>query len=143
MNLFTIGFSKKSAEDFFTILKINNITRLIDVRLNNKSQLAGFTNAKHLPYLLRIHNIDYLYRPDLAPTKELLKGYRDKLVSWDEYRKRYKELLLKRKIIEEIDFRIFENSVLLCSEPTAEKCHRRLLAEYLAKGNIEIIIKHL
>jgi uncharacterized protein (DUF488 family) len=143
MNLFTIGFSQKSAEEFFNILKSNNVIRLIDIRLNNKSQLAGFTNVKHLPYLLKVHDIDYLYRPDLAPTKELLNGYKNKSISWDEYEIKYNKILLQRKIIEKIDWKIFEDSVLLCSEPTAEKCHRRLLAEYLAKNKNEISIKHL
>ncbi len=143
MTLYTIGFSQKSAEDFFKILKTNNIIRLIDIRLNNKSQLAGFTNARHLPYFLKIHDIEYLYRPDFAPSKELLNGYKDKSISWEEYKIVYNEILIKRKIIEKIDWDIFENSVLLCSEPTADKCHRRLLAEYLAQKNNEIKIKHV
>ena len=84
MTLYTIGFSQKSAEEFFKILKINNIIRLIDIRLNNKSQLAGFTNVRHLPYFLKIYDIEYLYRPDFAPSKELLNGYKDKSISWKE-----------------------------------------------------------
>jgi len=143
MTLYTIGFSQKSAEDFFKILKANNIIRLIDIRLNNKSQLAGFTNVKHLPYFLKIHDIEYLYRPDFAPSKELLNGYKVKSISWKEYEIVYKEILTKRNLIEKIDWDIFENSVLLCSEPTADRCHRRLLAEYLAQKNNEIKIKHV
>lgn len=143
MSLFTIGFSQKSAEEFFNILNSNNVIRLIDIRLNNKSQLAGFTNVKHLPYFLKIHNIDYLYRPDFAPTKELLNVYKNKTISWKEYEVKYNEILVRRKIIKKIDWNIFEDSVLLCSEPTAEQCHRRLLAEYLAQNNSEIKIKHL
>lgn len=143
MTLYTIGFSQKSAEEFFKILKTNNIIRLIDIRLNNKSQLAGFTNVRHLLYFLKIHDIEYLYRPDFAPSKELLNGYKDKSISWKEYEILYNEILIKRNIIEKIDWVIFENSVLLCSEPTADKCHRRLLAEYLAQKNNEIKIKHV
>lgn len=143
MTLYTIGFSQKSAEEFFKILKTNNIIRLIDIRLNNKSQLAGFTNVRHLLYFLKIHDIEYLYRPDFAPSKELLNGYKDKSISWKEYEIVYNEILIKRNIIEKIDWVIFENSVLLCSEPTADKCHRRLLAEYLAQKNNEIKIKHV
>jgi len=143
MTLYTIGFSQKSAEHFFKILKANDIIRLIDIRLNNKSQLAGFTNVKHLPYFLKIHDIEYLYRPDFAPSKELLSGYKDKSISWEEYEIAYKEILTKRNLIGKIDWDIFENSVLLCSEPTADRCHRRLLAEYLAQKNNEIIIKHV
>lgn len=143
MNLYTIGFSQKSAEEFFNILKLNNVIRLIDIRLNNKSQLAGFTNVKHLPYFLKIHDIEYLYRPDYAPSKELLDGYKKKSISWDEYEVKYKKILAQRNVIEKVDWKIISDAVLLCSEPTAEKCHRRLLAEYLAQNNSEIKIKHL
>ncbi len=143
MNLYTIGFSQKSAEEFFKILKLNNVIRLIDIRLNSKSQLAGFTNVKHLPYFLKIHGIEYLYRPDFAPSKKLLNGYKNKSVSWQEYENEYNEIIVQRNIIEKIDWNIFNNSVLLCSEPTAEHCHRRLLAEYLAQNKSEITIKHL
>ena len=143
MNLYTIGFSQKSAEEFFKILKLNNIIRLIDIRLNNKSQLAGFTNVKHLPYFLKIHDIEYLYRPNFAPSKELLNGYKKKSISWKEYEIEYKKIIVQRNIIEKIDWNIFNDSVLLCSEPTAEQCHRRLLAEYLAQNKSEIKIKHL
>jgi len=143
MNLFTIGFSQKSAEEFFNILKSNNVIRLIDIRLNNKSQLAGFTNVKHLPYFLKIHDIEYLYRPDFAPSKQLLNGYKNKTVSWKEYEIEYNKILAQKKILKEPDWNIFKNSVLLCSEPGSEQCHRRLLAEYLAKNNFDIKIKHL
>lgn len=143
MILYTIGFSQKSAEDFFKTLKSNNVIRLIDIRLNNKSQLAGFTNVKHLPYFLKIHDIEYLYRPDFAPSKELLNGYKNKSISWQEYEIEYSKILIQRNIIEKIDWNIFKDSVLLCSEQTAEQCHRRLLAEYLAQKKSDIKIKHL
>jgi len=143
MNLYTIGFSQKSAEEFFKILKSNNVIRLIDVRLNNKSQLAGFTNVKHLPYFLKIHCIEYLYRPDFAPSKELLDGYKMKSISWSEYEIQYNKILIQRNVIEKLDWKIFYDAVLLCSEPTAEKCHRRLLGEYLAQNKGDIKIKHL
>ncbi len=133
MNLYTIGFSQKSAEDFFKILKLNNVIRLIDIRLNNKSQLAGFTNVKHLPYFLKIHGIEYLYRPDFAPSKELLNGYKNKSVFWQEYENEYNEIIVQRNIIEKIDWNIFNNSVLLCSEPTAEHCHKDYLRNILHK----------
>ncbi len=143
MTLYTIGFSQKSAEEFFKILKSNNVIRLIDIRLNNKSQLAGFANVKHLPYFLRIHDIEYLYRPDFAPSKELLNGYKNKSISWQEYEIQYRKILNQRNIIEKIDWNIFNDSVLLCSEPTANQCHRRLLAEYLAQNRTDIEIIHL
>lgn len=143
MILNTIGFSGKSAEEFFTILKKNNVSRLIDIRLNNKSQLAGFTNVKHLPYFLKLHNIDYCYKPEYAPKKELLDGYKKKIIKWEEYETIYKKLLIQRDILIDIDWDIFKNSTLLCSEPTAEKCHRRLLAEYLKEENKNLNVRHL
>lgn len=143
MNVFTIGFAQKSAEEFFTLLTNNDVKKLIDIRLNNKSQLAGFANAKHLPYFLKLHGIDYEYKPELAPTKELLNGYKNKEVDWSEYEKVYKKILLDRDILNNIPINELNNSVLLCSEPTSEQCHRRLAAEYLAKSSNNIKIKHL
>jgi len=143
MNLYTIGFSQKSAEEFFNILESNNVIRLIDIRLNNKSQLAGFTNVKHLPYFLRIHGIEYLYRSDFAPSKELLNGYKNKSISWQGYEIEYSKIIIQRNLIDKIDWNIFKDSVLLCSEPKAEQCHRRLLAEHLAQKKSDIKIKHL
>jgi uncharacterized protein (DUF488 family) len=143
MTIFTIGFAQKSAEEFFTLLTDNKVKKLIDIRLNNKSQLAGFANAKHLPYFLKLHGIDYEYKPELAPTKELLNGYKNKEVDWQEYEKVYNKILLDRNILNTITINEFNNNVLLCSEPTAEQCHRRLAAEYLAKSSNNIKIKHL
>jgi len=143
MNIFTIGFAQKSAEEFFTLLTDNKVKKLIDIRLNNKSQLAGFANAKHLPYFLKLHGIDYEYKPELAPTKELLNGYKNKEVDWQEYEKVYKKILLDRDILNTISINKLDNSVFLCSEPTAEQCHRRLVAEYLANSSSNIKIKHL
>ena len=143
MKLFTIGFSKKSAEEFFTLLTKNRIKKLIDIRLNNKSQLAGFANAKHLPYFLKLHNIEYEYKPELAPTKELLDGYKKKQISWQEYEKIYNKILLDRNILNLLTKDELNNSVFLCSEPTPTHCHRRLLAEYIAKHFDNVEIKHL
>ena len=143
MTIYTIGFSQKSAEEFFTLLVKNGVKRLIDIRLNNKSQLAGFANAKHLPYLLRVHNIEYEYKPIFAPTKELLDGYKKGDISWEKYEKVFKKILEDRKVLEKININSFDNSVLLCSEPTAQNCHRRLTAEYLQKNFENIKIRHL
>jgi uncharacterized protein (DUF488 family) len=86
MKLFTIGFTQKTAKTFFTILAENEVATVIDVRLNNKSQLAGFTKGSDLPFLLEsITNTGYIHMPLLAPTKELLKAYKDKKVTWEEY----------------------------------------------------------
>lgn len=143
MKIFTIGFSQKSADEFFGLLVKNRVKKLIDIRLNNKSQLAGFANVKHLPYFLKLHNIKYEYKPEFAPTKELLKNYKDKKISWSEYEKIYNQLLIDRKVLENISIDDFDDAVLLCSEPTAKQCHRRLLAEYLEKNFKNIKIRHL
>jgi len=143
MNIFTIGFSQKSAEDFFKKLQENKVEKLIDIRLNNKSQLAGFANAKHLPYFLKLHNIKYEYKPELAPSKDLLNNYKKKTINWNEYIEIYNKLLIDRDILKNINIDDFNNSVLLCSEVTAEQCHRRLIAEYLKDNFDNIKIKHL
>lgn len=144
MNLYTIGFTKKRAEDFFGLLIKNNVKRLIDIRLNNKSQLAGFAKSEDLEFFLsKIGQIEYVYMPEFAPTNDLLDGYRKKLISWDEYEKQYNNLLTKKSVLESKDFSIFDNACLLCSEPTAKQCHRRLAAEHIAKANEEINVIHL
>ncbi len=143
MIIYTIGFAQKSAEEFFLLLTKNKVKKLIDIRLNNKSQLAGFANAKHLPYFLKLHNITYEYKSELAPSKELLKGYKDNLINWEEYVKIYNQLLVERDVLKNISIKELDNIVLLCSEPTAEQCHRRLMAEYLANSFEGIDIKHL
>ena len=146
MKIYTIGFVGKTAEEFFSLLTRHHITKLIDIRLNNKSQLAGFTNIKHLPYFLRLHGIDYEYLPMFAPTKELLDNYHHKKIGWQEYEIGFLQLLEKRKILDKIDnIEKFDNAVLLCSEPTADQCHRRLTAEYLQSNfpTKEITIVHL
>lgn len=143
MILNTIGFAGKSAEEFFTILVKNKVQSLIDIRLNNTSQLSSFTNIKHLPYFLKLHGINYYYRPEYAPTKALLDGYKNKSIDWKEYQRLYNEIIKKREILKNVEWETFSNAVLLCSESTAEKCHRRLLAEILAKENSNIQIRHI
>ena len=144
MELYTIGFTKKTAEEFFELLTKNKIKRVIDIRLNNKSQLAGFAKGDDLKYFLEaIGNIKYTYLPEYAPTKELLKGYRDKEISWEEYESQYLKILRDRDILKNIGWSLFDKGCLLCSEETATNCHRRLLAEYLATSNKKIKIKHL
>ena len=143
MILNTMGFSGKSAEEFFTILVNNMVRSLIDIRLNNKSQLSGFTNVKHLPYFLKLHSIEYYYKPEYAPTKELLNGYKKKSIEWEEYERIYNKIIWKRNILMDIEWDLLDNAVFLCSEPTAERCHRRLLAEFMAKENNSIKVRHL
>ena len=144
MILFTIGSGQKSAEKFFSLLKQNKVQRLIDIRLNNKSQLAGFTKNPDLQYFLKqIAAIDYIHLPILAPTQVLLAGYREKKVDWTEYERSFGELMNQRNPLAELNADIFDSACLLCSEPTAKYCHRRLVAEYLAKSIPALKIQHL
>ena len=143
MEIHTIGFTQKSAAEFFDSLRGAGIRRLIDVRLNNTSQLAGFAKRDDLRFFLReICPADYRHEPALAPTKEILDAYKKKRMSWEEYEPRFLDLLTERAVETSIDRRLFDVPVaLMCSEPTPECCHRRLAAEYLAAkwGDVRII----
>jgi uncharacterized protein (DUF488 family) len=133
MEIYTIGFSKHTAEDFFEKLKSAGIRRLVDVRLNNVSQLAGFAKRDDLRYFLdRICSADYRHEPLLAPTQHLLDDYRKRNGSWADYETTFLDLMVRRHIEDEIPKELFEPAtVLLCSEHTPERCHRRLVVEYL------------
>lgn len=144
IKLFTIGFTNKSAEKFFNLLGANKISKVVDTRINNSSQLAGFSKGKDLAFFVgKILNAEYEHRTDFAPTRELLDAYRKGKMSWDEYEKEYENLLKSRKIEEKISVADLNNICLLCSEDTPEKCHRRILAEYLRGFYPEIEIVHL
>lgn len=144
IKLFTIGFTGKSAEQFFDLLIRAGVKKIIDTRIHNVSQLAGYAKGKDLKYFAReIGNIEYEHRKDYAPTKVLLKQYRDKVISWPEYEKAYKSLLEERKIKSNTDFETLHEACLLCSEHEPDHCHRRLLAEYFKKANKKIRIIHL
>ena len=132
MNVFTIGFTSKTAEEFFSLLQSNEIERLIDVRLNNVSQLAGFAKKKDLKYFLwQLCGIDYLHLPNLAPTDDILKAYKRKEMPWDEYERRFLDLMELRSIDQKFDRSVFEKGCLLCSEHHPHHCHRRLVVEFL------------
>ena len=140
--LFTIGFTKRNAETFFGTLKRSGIVKLIDIRLNNVSQLAGFTKKDDLVYFLKqTCDCDYVHKPFLAPTKEILDAYRKKEITWPEYEKRFNDLLISRKANALISSSELHMACLLCSEATPEKCHRRLVADFFKNSfeNIEII----
>ena len=141
MNIYTIGFTKHTSEEFFEKLKSAGVKRVIDIRINKTSQLAAFAKGSDLPYLLRVTGgIGYLSHSELAPTKELLKCYRSKEIAWEEFEQRYKKQIEDSKAILGLSKSDFDEACLLCSEETAEKCHRRLLAEELAKiWDLEII----
>lgn len=144
IRLYTIGFTKKKAETFFGALKKAGIKRIIDVRLNNVSQLAGFAKRNDLTFFLKeLCECDYRHIPLLAPTKDILDRYKNKKMSWTDYESQFDKLMKERKIETLVTREELDGACLLCSEPTAEKCHRRLVAEYLKKKLGEIEIKHL
>jgi len=144
MIIYTIGFTKKSAKEFFEILKKNNIEQLVDIRLNNTSQLAGFTKKGDLEYFLKeLCGIEYYHFQFLAPTKEIRDQY-NKEKNWDTYVKAYINLLEKRKILNRLDMSFFERKTcLLCTEQSSDYCHRRLLAEYLKEHWKDVEVVHL
>jgi uncharacterized protein (DUF488 family) len=143
IQLATIGFTRKSAEKFFGLLVDAGVRRVIDVRLNNSGQLAGFSKRDDLAYFLRaIAGIDYVHLPELAPTKEMLDRYK-RSGAWSDYEREFLNLLAARRIEVTLSRSLLDGSCLLCSEDRPEHCHRRLVAEYVAKtwGNVEL--RHL
>ncbi|MDT4942828.1 MAG: hypothetical protein QOJ34_2917 [Pseudonocardiales bacterium] len=145
MEIHTIGFTKWTAEGFFECLKSAGVTRLIDVRLNNSSQLAAFAKRDDLRYFLRtICNADYLHEPLLAPTQDMLDDYKKRKGSWPSYATRFLDLMAQRRVEHQIPKAFFGGvPVLLCSEHTAERCHRRLVCDYLADRWGDVTAVHL
>lgn len=142
MKLFTIGFTKTSAERFFGRLEKAGVKKVLDTRLHRDSQLAGFAKQSDLPFFLsHVTNIDYGVSEILAPTADILDAYRKKQIRWSEYEKLYKELLRSREVETRLVPQTLDGCCLLCSEATPEHCHRRLAAEYLATtwGPFEIV----
>lgn len=132
MIIYTMGFTQKSAEQFFELIKKNGIELLVDVRLNNKSQLAGFTKGTDLAYFLKeICGTKYIHCEEFAPTKELLSDYQKGKASWEDYVTVFDEIMERRGAYKKFLTRFgqFSKVCLLCSEPTPEQCHRRLVAE--------------
>jgi uncharacterized protein (DUF488 family) len=141
VNLYTIGFTQKSAQKFFEILKKANVQRVIDTRLNNVSQLAGFAKKADLEYFLKtIGSIDYIHILDLAPTQDILDEYKKKKGDWSVYEQKFLYLLASRQIEKKISPNLVDGACLLCSEAKPHFCHRRLVAEYLNEkwGNLNI-----
>lgn len=144
ITVFTIGFTQKTARAFFETLARAGVKRVIDVRLNNDSQLAAFSKKDDLTYFLEaITAIGYVHRPDLAPTKDILDDYKKKRLDWAGYETRFIELLRERHAENLLDPAELDRACLLCSEPKADKCHRRLVAEYIRDqwGGVEV--RHL
>jgi uncharacterized protein (DUF488 family) len=143
MKLFTIGFTKTSAKNFFHRLRSAHTTKLLDVRLNNVSQLAGFAKKDDLKFFCQeIVHIDYEHRPDLAPTQRMLDEFKKEKGSWQNYAEHFLQLMAQRKV-EELDHALFDGACLLCSEDKPHHCHRRLIAEYLKAKWEGVEIVHL
>jgi uncharacterized protein (DUF488 family) len=143
MRVYSIGFTKRTAAQFFGALRAAGVRRLVDVRLRNSSQLAGFTKQTDLPFFLReLCDADYRHEPLLSPSQELFDFRRKQGGDWDEYQRHFLELLASRRVEERLNRAIFDvPTVLLCTETTAEECHRRLVLEYLQRhwGGLEIV----
>jgi uncharacterized protein (DUF488 family) len=144
INVSTIGFTKKTAKTFFDLLKKSGAKRLIDVRLNNVSQLAGFAKRDDLSYFLgEILGIEYIHLPGLAPTQEMLDAYKKEKGDWSIYEQRFLNLMADRKIEERLSPDQIADGCLLCSEEKPHHCHRRLVAEYLRSRWGGVNIQHL
>ena len=145
MEIYTIGFTQTTAQHFFGRLARAEVARLLDVRLNNSSQLAGFAKAKDLPFLLReLVGADYEHEPRLAPTQDLLDEYKKRNGSWDEYEEAFLALMAARRIESVLSPSDFDTrTALLCSEATPDRCHRRLVCTYLAKHWDDVHAIHL
>nr|VFK61068.1 MAG: Protein of unknown function, DUF488 [Candidatus Kentron sp. UNK]VFK69572.1 MAG: Protein of unknown function, DUF488 [Candidatus Kentron sp. UNK] len=145
MKTYTIGFTQKNAQRFFTLIRRSNVAKIIDVRLNNVSQLAGFAKRDDLKYFLsELCGTDYIHVKELAPTKDILDAYKKKVITWRAYEDKFFDLMSRRNIERAIDKSLLENGCLLCSEHEPHHCHRRLVVEYLNRHwETEIEVVHL
>ncbi|MGN1350188.1 MAG: DUF488 family protein [Anaerovoracaceae bacterium] len=136
MQIYTIGFTQKTAEQFFETIRQHGIQIVVDVRLNNQSQLAGFTKGRDLGYFLKvICSCRYAHEEAFAPTKEILDAFKKDGIDWTEYERRFDELFRARKMTDVFKkkYLSYDRVLLLCSEATPKHCHRRLLAEKFAE----------
>ena len=141
MRLYTIGFTGKSAREFFTILKHSDVKKVIDVRLYPSTKDSGFARSADLAFFLKVLcHIDYEHRKDFAPTAKLLKDFKEGQINWNEYVTQYDSICHARHFTLMPDM---DRCCFLCAEPTSEKCHRRLLVEYLARQETDVEIVHL
>lgn len=144
MKLYSIGFTRKSAPAFFEMLRQSGAKRIVDIRLNNTSQLSGFAKSGDLEYFLKkICRMSYVHLPQLAPTKEMLDAYRKHHRDWGTYQQQFLELMEERGIEKSGIKRVLANGCLLCSEDKPDRCHRRLVAEYLQQHWSDLEIIHL
>ena len=144
MKIYTIGFTKKNALKFFETLRASGAKRIVDVRLNNVSQLAGFAKRDDLAYFLnRICNMEYVHLPELAPTQEMLDEYKKRGGDWITYEQQFLQLMEQGRIERSLSKELVEEGCLLCREDKPHHCHRRLVAEYLKSHWGDIDIAHL
>lgn len=144
MRTYTVGFTKKSASAFFEILRSSGARRVIDVRLNNVSQLAGFTKRDDLKFFLaELCGMDYVHDLRFAPTQPMLDAYKKHRSGWQHYEREFLDLMTDRKIEDTVSKELLDGAVLLCSEATAQHCHRRLVADYLAERWSDVSVTHL
>lgn len=142
--IYTIGYARKDAETFFCRLEDSGVRRVVDVRLRNTSHLAGFTKRDDLQFFLRrIGDIGYVHLPELAPTAALLDDYQKGEIDWPTYERRFNEIITERRIENIVTPEGLKDACLLCSEPEPDKCHRRLVAEYLQRMWGDVRIEHI
>lgn len=144
INLFTIGFTKKTAQKFFETLKEAGVKQVIDTRLNNVSQLAGFSKRADLEYFLKtIVGIDYVHILELAPTQDILDEFKKNKGDWSVYERKFLQLMSNRQVENKVSLSQLDGACLLCSEAKPHHCHRRLVAEYFNKKWGTLNINHL
>lgn len=144
MKVSTIGFTKKSAEEFFQLIRQSGAQRIVDVRLRSGSQLAGFAKKNDIAWFAReLCNIDYVHMPTLAPSKELLDDYRKNGMPWETYETRFLDLMRSRRVERTLSKELVDDGCLLCSEAQPHHCHRRLVAEYLQEHWGPFEVHHL
>ena len=144
MLIYTIGFTKKNAEQFFGLLGQPGLERVIDIRLNNVSQLAGFTKKNDLKFFLRaIRGLDYVHATELAPTREIMDGLKTDPANREKYERQFHDLLAERKVEQTLDKKLLDGGCLLCSEAEPKQCHRSLVVEYLKMHWDGVEVSHL
>ena len=144
MKIFTIGFTKKTAEQFFILLDRPDLKRVVDIRLNNNSQLAGFAKSGDLRFFLqRVVGKAHVHLPQMAPSADMLTNFRNSKGGWAAYERDFIALMKQRRVEETVPMALLDGGCLLCSEATPEQCHRRLVAEYLVAKWPDVVVEHL
>jgi uncharacterized protein (DUF488 family) len=132
IQIYTIGFTQKSAKKFFELLRSSGAERIVDVRLNNVSQLAGFAKKEDLKYFAReVCDLDYVHIPELAPTKDILDAYKKQGGDWAIYADEFLRLMAERRVEDSVPKEMLDKGCLLCSEHEPDHCHRSLVVQYL------------